>query len=66
VSQDRKLDIFGAHARVVIAHKYTRGAILAHLDLQAGGTGIECILEEFLDHRGWPVNHPSSDDLLGY
>ena len=42
------------------------GCLPGDFNLDAGGFGIEGVLQELFDHRGWSVYHLSCCYLLGY
>ncbi len=48
----------------VVADTDQPDAALFELDIHARGTGIECIFDQFLDHRCGPLDNFAGSDLV--
>ncbi|MNM52975.1 hypothetical protein D3C81_640660 [compost metagenome] len=53
----------GRNAAAVVRDDHAPHAALLEPDGQLRGAGIECIFEQFLDHRGRPFDHFAGGDL---
>ena len=57
VAFDREGEIGGVHAGAVVRNRNRTPATAVDVDLDARGTCINGILDQFLDDRGWPLDH---------
>ncbi|MCY1259446.1 hypothetical protein D9M68_187560 [compost metagenome] len=57
--------VVGGNAAAIVAHPQQLHAALLHFDVDAPGTGIQAVFQQFLDHRGRPLDHFAGGDLVG-
>jgi hypothetical protein len=50
VPQDREADVFGTHARSIVADQDAGGSAVVELDLHARGGGVQSVFDQLLDH----------------
>ena len=65
VSLKRHQGVVLGHATAVVLDADQAASAVAELDLDAGGTGIEGILHQFLHDRRGTLNHFAGGDLVG-
>ena len=56
--------VFTLHTVTVIAHAYQRNPSFFDPNNNTAGSGIECILDQLLDHRGRALDHLTGGDLV--
>ena len=57
--------VVGRHAATVVADPDQLHTTGLHLDIHAGGPGVETVLEHLLDHRSRAFHHLAGGDLVG-
>jgi hypothetical protein len=66
VSLEGKHSVVTNHATAVVGDLDDFFATGFDLDLDASGTSVEGVLEEFFDHRGGPLDNFPSSNFVGY
>ena len=57
--------IVPVHAVTVVAYADKAAAAGFDLDADSVCAGVEGVLQQLLDYRGWPVHHLAGGDLVG-
>ena len=57
-------EVVGGHAVPVIDHLDAVDAAALEADRDAGGAGVERVLDQFLDHGGRPLDHLAGGDAV--
>ena len=57
--------IVPVHAVTVVAYADKAAAAGFDLDADSVCAGVEGVLQQLLDYRGWPVHHLAGSDLVG-
>ncbi len=60
----RQIDLLRRHAAAIIPDADQSDAAALDFDLDASGTRIEAVLDQFLDHGSRAFNHLASSDLV--
>ena len=63
---ERQQRIIAHHAAAIIGNAYELASSALHADHDAGGAGVEGILQQLFDHRRRPVNYFAGRDLIGH
>jgi hypothetical protein len=64
VPRQRQRQFLAADTAAVIAHPDALLAALLDIHLDAAGAGIEAVFQQFLDHRGRPLDDLTGSDLV--
>ena len=62
--RQRHRQLAGGDAAAIVAHPHQSDAAALDVDLDARRAGVECVLDELLDHRGGPLDHLAGGDLV--
>ena len=62
---EREQHVVAVHASAVVGHAQQAAAAALHLDIDAGGAGVQAVFDQFLDHRGGTLHHLAGGDLVG-
>ena len=65
VAFETEQHVVAVHARAVVGHAQQPAAAALHLDIDAGGAGVQAVFDQFLDHRGGTLHHLAGGDLVG-
>jgi len=65
VALEGQQSVVAAHAASVVAHADELAPARLDLDADAGGPGVERVLQQLLDHRGRTLHHFAGGDLVG-
>ena len=57
--------VVAVHALAVVGDADEPPPARLDFDADAGGAGVEGVLQQLLDHRGGPVHHLAGGDLVG-
>ncbi|MNC54390.1 hypothetical protein D3C75_1038720 [compost metagenome] len=60
----RQRQVIGRNAATVVAHPQQFDAALLHIDVDAPGTGVEAVFQQFLDHRSRTLDHLTGGNLV--
>ena len=63
VTRECQRQVLRVHATAVVRNLELFDAALHQADADLGGTGIETVLQQFLQHRGGPFHHLAGGDL---
>ena len=66
MSREREHRIVAGHAGTVVTDPYKLAAAILDGDVDGGGAGIECVLDELFHHRCGTLDHFAGSDLVGY
>jgi hypothetical protein len=61
----RQWQVFGLYAATVVGHADQRLAGIDQLHVNACGTGVDGVFDQFLDHAGRAFHHLAGGDLVG-
>ncbi len=64
MTDQRQPGFLGRHTAAVVHHADEPPPARLDLDIDAVGAGVDGILGELLDHRGRPLDHLTSRDLV--
>jgi hypothetical protein len=64
VPEQRQARFLGGHAAAVIDHADQAAPAGLDFDLDAPSAGVDGVLRQFLDHRGWPLDDLAGRDLI--
>ena len=57
--------VVAIHAVAVVSEPDELASARLHLDANAVGSGVQCVLQKLFHHRGRPVHHLACGDLIG-
>ena len=63
---ERQQRLGGRDALAVVDHPHQPPAALAHLDADLVRAGVQAVLDQLLDRRGWPLHDFTGGDAAGY
>ncbi|VFT25795.1 Uncharacterised protein [Pseudomonas aeruginosa] len=64
VASQGQRQVVGGDAATVVAHSQQLDAALLDLHINAPGTGVKAVFQEFLGHRGGTLDHLTGGDLV--
>ncbi|MNV51748.1 hypothetical protein D3C71_1438060 [compost metagenome] len=64
MARDRQRQFFRGNAAAVVTDPDQAHPALFQVDVHAGGTGVQRVLDQFLDHRGRAFDHFAGGDLV--
>ena len=65
VTREGQRQIIRGNAAAVVTHAQQLDAALLHIDIDAFGTGVDAVLQQFLDHRCRALDHLARRNLVG-
>ncbi len=64
VARQGQRQVVGGDAAAIVAHAQQLDAALLDLHVDAPGTGVQAVLQQFLGHRGGTLDHLAGGDLV--
>ena len=61
----RQRQVVGRNTAAIIPHLQQLDAALLHFHIDAPGSGVQAVFQQFLGYRGRPLDHLASGDLVG-